>query len=147
MWTNITESQDTRNFQSVRALFVMCTRFIRILPWSFQEHHLSCRYKKMPHISFNIYMPCTYGHWGTFIVLNFSRQSIWTGLCLSEIIYCPAVTHSTRWLVDWKNRVNSHETLKINLLNFTLEYKCTQARIQRFRVLRSKIIFITIHYQ
>ena len=41
----------------------------------------------------------------------------------------------------------AHETLKINLLNFTLECKCTQARIQRFRVLGSERIFTTIRYQ
>ena len=41
----------------------------------------------------------------------------------------------------------AHETLKINLLNFTLECKCTQPRIQRFRVLGSERIFTTIRYQ
>ena len=40
----------------------------------------------------------------------------------------------------------AHETLKINLLNFTLECKCTQPRIQRFRVLGSERIFTTIRY-
>lgn len=72
-------------------------------------------FKKMPHISFNMDIPC----WGTFIILNFSRQFIWTVLFLSEIIYCPAVTHSIRWLVDWKNRVQLTLTRLLKSIHWT----------------------------